>query len=286
MQMNQMAAIAVGFDSNRGILHLIDGHPSCGGSSDDTRITTRCDAHDPLDSFYTTVHEAGHALYGQNLPLAWRYQPAGNHLGMAVHESQSMIIQLQACMSEEFFVFLSEHLQKTFNRVGDPALDNKNLQALMWRATPSFIRVSADELTYPAHILLRHDLEKRLIEKTLDIADLPEAWNDGMKQRLGITPPDHAQGCMQDVHWPTGSIGYFPAYTLGAMGAAQFFDAAKKAEPDLLPALRIGDFTRLKDWLVRNVHAKGSLVDSQSLFKEATGAPLNARAGGFFKEGL
>lgn len=278
MQLNQLMVSAAGFDTNRGILHLIDGHPSCGGSSDDIRMTTRCDINDPLDSLYSAVHECGHALYGQNLPAAWRYQPAGDHLGMAVHESQSMIIQLQACMTTEFFQFVSEKLQIVFNRAGDPALSAQNLQALMWRATPSFIRVSADELTYPVHILLRHDLEKRMIENTLDVADLPDAWNDGMTQRLGITPPNPAQGCMQDVHWPTGSIGYFPAYTLGAMGAAQFFEAAKAAQPGLLPALGKGDFSLLKDWLVANVHSKGSLVSSEELFRQATGAPLNARA--------
>jgi carboxypeptidase Taq len=278
MVLNHALAKLVGFDTNRGILYAIDGHPSSAGSPDDSRITTRCNDTDFFDSIYSTVHEAGHAIYGQNLPAAWRYQPAGDHMGMGVHESQSMIIEYQACMSGPFLDYLSGELQKTFNRANDPALSAENLKRTLWHSQPSFIRVQADELTYPLHVILRHDLEQRIINGTLEVKDLPDAWNDGMKQRLGVVPPDASKGCMQDVHWPCGMIGYFPAYTLGAMGAAQFFAAAKRADPTVLPEITKGNFKPLNDWQRANIHSKGSLLSNNDLFTKATGAPLNAQA--------
>lgn len=278
MVLNHALAKRVGFDTDRGILYAIDGHPSSAGSPDDSRITTRCNDNDFFDSIYSTVHEAGHAIYGQNLPKAWRYQPAGDHMGMAVHESQSMIIEYQACMSGPFLDYLADELQKAFNRPNDPALSAENLKRTLWRSQPSFIRVNADELTYPLHVILRHDLESRIIGGSLEVKDLPDAWNDGIKKRLGITPPDPSQGCMQDVHWPCGMVGYFPAYTLGAMGAAQFFAAAKRADASVLPEIGQGNFKPLNDWLRDNVHGKGSLLENDTLFTQATGAPLNAQA--------
>lgn len=278
MKLNHHLAKLVGFDTNRGVLYAINGHPSSSGSPDDNRITTRCNEAEFFDSIYSTVHEAGHAMYGQNLPLAWRYQPAGDHMGMGVHESQSMIIELQACMSGPFLDYLSGELQKTFGRPNDPALSAQNLKDTLWRSQPSFIRVNADELTYPLHVILRHELEQKIISGKLDVKDLPDAWNDGMKQRLGITPPDPSKGCMQDVHWPCGMIGYFPAYTLGAMGAAQFFAAAKKQDASILPEIGHGNFKPLQTWLAANVHGKGSLLTNDDLFTQATGTPLNATA--------
>ena len=277
MLLGQEMAKKVGFDVTRGVLYSIKGHPSLGGSSDDCRITTRISENDFLPGLYGTIHETGHAVYQQGLPKEWRYQPVGGPLGMDVHESQSMIMELQAGMSREFLIHLSERLQDIFNRHGDPAFDAENLRRLMWRANPSFIRVDADELTYSMHVLLRHDLESRIIGGQLDARDLPDAWNDGMKKRLGIAPENPSQGCMQDVHWPCGAVGYFPAYTLGAMGAAQFNAAARKARPEIPAELAKGNFGPLKEWLNANVHSKGSLVTSKDLFIQATGEPLNAK---------
>lgn len=277
MKLNQMMAEAIGFDTDRGVLHLIKGHPSSTGSSDDVRITTRCFESDPLNSFYTTAHEVGHAMYDQNQPVAWRYQPAGHHLGLVVHESQSMIIQLQACMTREFMNFLALKVQEIFNRKNDPCLSADNLRRLTWRANPSFIRVNADELTYPMHILLRTDLEQKIVSGSLEVSDLPDAWNEGMVQRLGIKPSNHADGCMQDIHWPIGAAGYFPDYLLGAMGAAQLFAAALRADSSILPSLGQGNFRPLKEWLVRHVHSRGSLVTSDRMFHDATGSSLSSR---------
>lgn len=269
---------AMGFDTSRGVLAAIPGHPSSCGSSDDNRITTRVDEDDYSAAIYGSIHEAGHGIYEQNLPRAWRYQPAGGNLGMAVHESQSMVMEYQACMTAEFLSYLAKRMQEEFNRHNDPHLTADHIRNRLWHAKPSFIRVEADVLTYPMHVMLRHDLESKIIGRQLDVKDLPDAWNDGMQKRLGITPPDASKGCIQDVHWPAGLIGYFPAYTLGAMGAAQFFAAAVRQHPTIPAELGQGNFTTLKTWLHDNVHSKGSLLTPDELFKNATGTTLNADA--------
>lgn len=268
---------AMGFDFSRGRFDLTrDHHPSCGGTSDDTRMTSRYKADDFLDAVFAAIHEAGHGLYSQNLPKAWRYQPAGSDQGMALHESQSMIWELQACKTPEFFQYLEREARAVFGRPNDKSLSADNMMKLMTRVEPSFIRIEADEMTYPAHIVLRWRLEKSIIEGKLDVADLPRAWNDGMKQLLGIVPPDPSKGCMQDVHWPGGMQGYFPSYTLGAMGAAQLFAAACKARPELRGELAKGNCKPLHEWLRDNVHAKGCLIDYDAVFVAATGEKLNA----------
>lgn len=270
---------AMGFDYDRGRFDLTrDHHPSCGGTQDDTRITGRFEGEDNfLPALYAAIHEAGHGMYEQNAPKSWRYQPAGGTLGMAVHESQSMIWELQAGMSPEFFEYLEKEVRDVFGRPNDPALSAENLQRLMTRVAPSFIRIEADELTYPTHIVLRWRLEKEIMESKLKVEDLPQAFNDGMQKLLGIVPPDNSKGCMQDLHWPTGSQGYFPAYTFGAMGAAQLFNAACKARPELKPEMSKGNFNPLREWLRDNVHSKGSLLTADEMFKAATGETLNAR---------
>lgn len=267
---------AMGFDFNRGRFDVIDGHPSSGGTSDDTRFTTDCDETNFLEAVYSTIHETGHAMYDQGQPKEWRYQPAGDHLGMAVHESQSRIMEVQAAMTPEFFEWLSAQAREVFGRPGDPALAPENLRRLKSKVEPSFIRTSADEMTYPAHVILRHKLERALINGTLEVDDLEQAWNDGMKALLGITPPDASKGCMQDIHWPVGMFGYFPAYTLGDMGAAQLFTAACKARPEIRSELRNGNFGPLREWLRENIHGKGALLTPDELFEKATGEKLNA----------
>lgn len=269
---------ALGLDPSRYRFYIIDGHPSCSDDPpDDVRFTGSSKNESWLITIFDLMHEGGHGLYTQNQPKAWRYQPAGFHMGMAVHESQSMIMELQACRTPEFFQFLEKQAREVLNSPTDEAFSADNLRRVLNTVKPSFVRVNADELTYPAHIVLRYRLEKAIVNGELEVADLPRAWNEGMKQLLGIEPPDASKGCMQDVHWPTGSIGYFPAYTLGAMGAAQFFDAACKARPELCGELAKGNLSPLKEWLEENVHSKGCLLTSDELFTTATGEPLNAK---------
>ncbi len=269
-------ALAMGFDSNRGVISVIDGHPSCSGSPDDIRFTLGCTPDNFLEAVYSTIHEAGHGIYEQNLPAAWRYQPAGTPLGMNVHESQSRVMEVQACHTPEFFRYLERAARAAFNEPHEPSLAAENLARLINTAQPSFIRTEADEVTYAVHVMLRYRLEKALVNGEMDIDDLPRAWNDGMQQMLGITPAHAGQGHMQDVHWPCGLVGYFPAYTLGDMGAAQLYAAALRAHPDIPAQLEQGNFAPLREWLAAHVHGKGSLLPTDEMYRQATGEALNA----------
>jgi carboxypeptidase Taq len=194
---------------------------------------------------------------------------------MTLHESQSLLIEMQAGRSREFVTYLAPLLREAFGGTGS-AWDAENLHRIYTKVEPGFVRVDADEVTYPAHILVRYEVEKALIENRMPIDDLPEAFNAGVRDVLGLAVPNDRLGCLQDIHWPGGAWGYFPTYTLGAMAAAQLFDAACRAEPDILPSLSTGDFTPLREWLRANVHAKGSLLSTDELLKAATGQPLTA----------
>ena len=266
----------IGFDFDRGRLDT-SLHPFCGGATGDVRITTRYHEGDFTRSLMGVLHETGHALYEQGRPAAWTAQPVGEARGMVMHESQSLLIEMQACRTREFLDFLAPRLAEAFGR-DDPAFAPGNLHRLYTRVEPGLIRVDADEVTYPAHILLRTDLERAMIDGSLAVADLPGAFDEGMRELLGVTVPDDARGCLQDIHWPSGAFGYFPTYTLGAVAAAQLFAAACAAEPAILPGLARGDFATLVGWLRREVHEKGSLLSTDELLTEATGAPLGLEA--------
>ncbi|MBC8339163.1 MAG: carboxypeptidase M32 [Rhodospirillales bacterium] len=264
---------ALGFDFDHGRLD-ISLHPFCGGTPDDVRITTRYDETDFTSSLMGVLHETGHALYERGLPKPWRGQPVGEALGMSMHESQSLLVEMQVCRSQNFLNYAAPLMKAAFG--GDsPAWEVDNLHRLYTRVEPGFIRVDADEVTYPAHVILRYRLEKALLEGDMTLADLPIAWNEGMQKMLGLTPASDREGCLQDLHWYDGAWGYFPTYTLGAMTAAQLFDAAKKAKPEIEPGIAKGDFQPLFRWLKANVHGKGSLLTAKELLIEATGKPLD-----------
>ncbi|WP_428392778.1 carboxypeptidase M32 [Lichenicoccus sp.] len=264
----------VGFDAERGRLD-ISTHPFCGGANDDVRITTRYDESDFSTALMGVLHETGHALYEQGRPRDWLSQPAGQARGMAMHESQSLLIEMQACRSREFMSFLAPLLRESFGGSG-PAWEADNLHRRVTRVEPGLIRVDADEVTYPAHVLVRYDLERRLIAGDLALADLPGAFNDGIHELLGVTVPDDRRGCLQDIHWSAGLWGYFPTYTLGAITAAQLFHAACRDEPALPSCLAQGDFTPLLRWLRPRVHERASSVTAAEIVRDATGAPLSA----------
>jgi carboxypeptidase Taq len=249
-------------------------HPFCGGTPTDVRITTRYDETDAAGSIMGVLHETGHALYERGLPEAHRRQPVGEAAGMAAHESQSLIVEMQASRSDAFLAWLGPELLATFG--GDKAaFAPKNLARLYRRVRRGYIRVDADEMTYPAHVILRFRLEQALVAGDLAPADLPGAWNELMGGMLGIAPPDDAQGCLQDIHWYDGAFGYFPSYTLGAMAAAQLMAAARRALPDLDAALGRGEFAPLTAWLREQVHSQGSLHGFNDLLAHATGKPLD-----------
>lgn len=266
----------LGFDFNRGRLD-VSAHPFSGGVPDDVRITTRYSEDDFTQALMGILHETGHALYELGLPKAWRDQPVGEARGMVLHESQSLLIEMQVCRGPEFLSFAAPLLRKAFKGSGE-AWSDANLQRLYTQVKPDLIRVDADEVTYPAHVMLRYRLEQAMLSGDLPVDDLPHAWNDGMQTLLGVEVPDDRNGCLQDIHWPSGSIGYFPTYTLGAMAAAQLFAAARAQDSSILPGIAKGDFKPLLKWLRTHVHGKGSLLTTDELLREATGKPLGTAA--------
>ncbi len=267
---------ALGFDFDRGRLD-VSHHPFTGGAPDDIRITTRYDEADFLTGLYAVLHETGHAQYAAGLPRQWRHLPVGRARGMTLHESQSLLIEMQVCRGPAFMAWAAPLMAAAFGGTG-PAWSAANLFALVTRVERGFIRVDADEATYPAHVILRYRLEQAILAGDLALADLPGAWNDGMEALLGIRPPDDRRGCLQDIHWYSGAWGYFPTYTLGAMAAAQLYAAAKAADGGIEPALAGGDFAPLYAWLRPNVHERGSRYATGDLLERATGRPLDAAA--------
>jgi carboxypeptidase Taq len=261
----------LGFDFEHGRLD-ISAHPFTGGTPQDVRITTRYDEADFRQALMGVLHETGHALYELGLPGAWARQPVGDARGMSLHESQSLLIEMQVCRGREFLAFAAPLIRDAFGGAG-PAWETDNLYRLGIKVERSFIRVDADELTYPAHVMLRYRLERALIAGEMALADLPRAWRDGMRALIGVEPPNDALGCLQDIHWYDGAWGYFPTYTLGAMNAAQLFQAAKAADPSILPGIAAGDFAPLLQWLRAHVHGKASSRSTDQIMTEATGHP-------------
>jgi len=266
----------LGFDFRHGRLD-VSLHPFCGGTPDDVRITTRYDEADFRSALMGVLHETGHALYERGLPGDWRGQPVGDARGMVLHESQSLLIEMQVCRSRQFLAYAAPVLRDGFAGDG-PAWEAENLYAHYTRVAPGYIRVDADEVTYPAHVILRYDLERAMIAGDLQPADLPGAWNEGVKRLLGLEPPEDRLGCLQDIHWYDGAWGYFPTYTLGAMAAAQIFQAAVATVPAIPDDIARGRFASLVDWLRANVHGKGSLLSTRDLLVQATGRPLDTQA--------
>ena len=269
----------IGFDFARGRLD-VSAHPFTGGVPNDTRITTRY-LDDWVDGFYATIHETGHALFQQNLPAAYLGQPVGEAAGVAMHESQSLLFERQIGRSDAFLEFAAPIVQRNLlGSITDAAeWQPENLAGLVRNVRRSFVRVEADELTYPLHVILRYELETALIDGSLDVAELPQAWNEKQMEYLGLsTARDHRNGCLQDIHFFLGLIGYFPTYTLGAVMAAQLHQAATRSIVDLDDTIRKGDFGVLIGWLRKHVHGRGRSATSMNIVADATGSDLDSRA--------
>jgi carboxypeptidase Taq len=265
----------IGFDFNHGRLD-VSHHPFCGGVPQDVRITTRYTENEFISASMGICHETGHALYERGLPADWLSQPVGEALGMAMHESQSLLIEMQACRSREFMQFLSPLVTQYFGeqRHGSP----DHLYRHYIYVKPGLIRVDADEVCYPLHIVLRYELEKQLISGAIACRDLPELWHEAMQRFFGLdTRGDDRNGVMQDVHWPSGAFGYFPAYTIGAMIAAQLFQTALSRHPEIPAELSQGRFHTLVNWLRENIHSRGRLLPMNELLRQATGQPLTVK---------
>jgi len=209
-----------------------------------------------------------------DVPKEWRCRPVGEAQGMTLHESQSLLLEMQAGRTKEFIGHISPLLAEAFPR-GD-AWEIENVMKHYRKIERGLIRVDADEVTYPLHIILRYRLEKAVLAGDLKAVDLPGTWNEMMQKLVGITPPSDVDGVMQDVHWPAGLFGYFPTYSLGAMTAAHMFAAGKVVEPGILPGLAEGDFTPLFGWLNENGRSLVSSLSAGDLIEQATGAPLSA----------
>jgi len=269
----------VGFDFEHGRLDT-SHHPFCGGDPDDTRITTRYDENDFLSSLLAVLHETGHAMYQQGLPKAWRGLPVGEASGMAVHESQSLLMEMQVCRGREFLEFAAPIVGRHFDAPRDAAeWSVDNLYLASTQVARGLIRVDADEVTYPLHVILRYELERALIAGDLSLREVPGVWDAKMRHYLGRTTlGDDRDGCMQDVHWYAGLFGYFPTYTLGAVIAAQLFATVRTRAPAAVDAIRHGDFAPLLTWLRTHVHGRARSVSANQMLVEATGAPLGTAA--------
>ena len=267
---------ALGFPFDRGRLDESE-HPFTEGVPGDIRVTTRFDPNDPFNGLLGALHESGHAMYDLGLPLDWRDQPVGRDRGMALEESQSLLLEMIVGRSRPFVRYLKPLLEKHYG-VSGTEWDIDNLYRHLNRVRRSLIRVDADELTYPLHIMLRYDLEKKILGGDLAIRDIPEAWNAYMEQRLSIRPQNDVEGCLQDIHWAVGSFGYFPSYALGAIIAAQFWDSLHAQRPGIDEEIASGQFGGLFEWLRDNVHSLGAKVSIQDLMKSASGKPLSAAA--------
>ncbi|KAA1257705.1 Thermostable carboxypeptidase 1 [Rubripirellula obstinata] len=275
-EFSKKVSAAIGFDFQRGRLDETS-HPFCTTlGPNDIRILTRFEQHWLPGGLFGTLHEAGHGMYEQGLRADWFGLPPGSYVSLGMHESQSRLWENQVGRSREFWTWLLDDAKAAF----EPSIDDVGLDSFYHAVNtirPSLIRVEADEATYNLHILIRFDLERQLIERHIEVADLPDAWNARYESDLGITPPSDADGVLQDVHWSAGLIGYFPTYTLGNLASAQLYEAAEQSIGDLPDQISRGDFGPLADWLRTNVHESGRCYSSDQLIKKVTGKPLSAK---------
>ena len=268
---------AIGFDFDHGRLD-VSHHPFCGGVPTDIRMTTRYTEAEFLTSLMGTLHETGHGLYEQNLPHEWTHWPVGRARGMAIHESQSLFVEKQIARSPEFWEWAMPHVRETLGEEAVAGWELEDVLAHVHLIERGLIRVDADEATYPLHVILRYEIEKDLIEGRLAARDVPEAWDAKMREYLGLSTIDNMKdGPMQDVHWPSGALGYFPSYTLGAIIAAQLWSAIEHDHPSAREDMRHGRFVALNEWRRDRIWREASKYSTPDLLKRATGEPLSAR---------
>jgi carboxypeptidase Taq len=265
----------VGYDFQAGRLDT-STHPFTEGlGPGDTRITTRYGEDRFVDTLYSTLHEAGHGMYEQGLPKDILHgQPLAQAVSLGIHESQSRIWENQVGRSRAFWRWALPIAREVF---GAPleALSVDDLYRAVNTVRPHLIRVESDEATYNLHIMLRFDIERALLRGDLAVSDVPGFWNERMRRDLGLTVPDDRRGCLQDIHWASGAVGYFPTYTLGNLYAGQLWEAACRRVPDLEEGIGSGDFSGLLSWLREGIHRHGRRYAAAELCARLTGKPLN-----------
>jgi len=264
----------IGYDYKHGRTD-VSAHPFTTGSIQDVRFTTRFQERDIRPALFANIHEAGHAIYQQGIDPKNYGTPMGDSVSLGIHESQSRFWENVIGRSKPFWRCYYPDLKKAFPR------QFKNVRlpdfyAAVNLVRPSLIRVEADEVTYSLHIMLRFDIERKMVNGELCAKDVPEVWNEKMRQYLGITPPNDADGCMQDIHWSMGYQGYFPTYALGNIYAAQITHKMERSIRGFWDLVERGEFKPIKGWLNRNIHAKGRLLRAEDLMKSLTGEGLNA----------
>jgi carboxypeptidase Taq len=269
----EMLVQAIGFDFGRGRQDTAP-HPFCTNfSMDDVRLTTRF--KDYLGSaIFGSLHEAGHGMYEQGSPKHFDRTPLCGGVSMGVHESQSRTWENIVGRSRPFWQYFYPKLQEAF-----PVLKSRSLDEFVKainKVEPSFIRVEADELTYNLHILIRFELECSLIEGSLQVSELPEAWNQKYSDYLGITPKSDSEGCLQDVHWSAGLFGYFPTYSMGNLLSYQIWNALQKDIPNSDALMSSGDFKPILLWLQQKVYSQGKKYTPRDLVQRVTGKPMGA----------
>ncbi len=277
--LNKSLLQGFGFDFERGGLYETGHNPVEGGTPDDTRLVIKTsDTENFLESMKSTLHEGGHGLYIQGLPRReWRYQPVGQDLGAAVQESQALLIEMVIGRMPEFFEYLSPRVEGLFQKFGKDFMSAENLYALKTQVKMSSDRKNADEVSYFYHINMRMKLERDMIAGRLSVSDLPDAWNAMTKEFSGEEPETYAKGCLQDVHWFVGKIGYYPAYTLGHMMAAQINDRMKRDIQNMPELVSKGQFLSIRNWLGENIHSKGRLQHTNKLMEGVTGMGLSSK---------
>ncbi|MBT8330645.1 MAG: carboxypeptidase M32 [Desulfofustis sp.] len=272
-QLNRKLATLLGFDFEAGRIDE-SSHPFSTGDVGDHRITSRYRESDFIDALKATAHETGHAAYEGGLPQKWKHKPLGQARNMSIHESQSLLFEKQIFLTKPFLNYFTPTIHAHLEASRDYSCEQIWLNSI--KVSPSLIRVEADEVCYPLHVILRYEIESALINGTMEAADLPEVWDDKMQNYLGLsTAGNFRDGCLQDIHWTDGSFGYFPAYTLGALNAAQLFSAFRDQHGDWQEMLSKGDISPILNWLEEHIWSKGRLLDSQELIVKATGEPTN-----------
>jgi carboxypeptidase Taq len=268
---NRKVAEAIGFDFEAGRIDPTT-HPFCSAvGPGDCRLTTRYDEKDFVSSLYSVLHEAGHGLYEQGLDPADFGTPNGTYVSLAIHESQSRLWENHVGRSPAFWAHWHPVACEHFP--GLKKFSAEQISAAVNRVSPSFIRVDADQVTYDLHIILRFEIEVKLVEGTLKTADVPAYWNEQFEKMFGLAVPNDAAGCLQDTHWAIAAIGYFPTYTLGNLNAAQLMRRAMAENPGLDGQLAEGDYKPLLRWLREKIHRHGSRHTPQELIRLATGKP-------------
>jgi carboxypeptidase Taq len=277
-KLSQRLAVMVGHSPHNSRIDQAPHPFSMPHSPGDVRFTTRYDVDEFRYSVMATLHEAGHSMYELNLPRAHAFSPAGFARGASAHESQSLMLEMMAGRSKEFVRFLSPLLREYLGGGDAACWDPRNVLNYFRRVDDDYIRVEADEISYPLHVILRYRLERALLSGDLVVDDIPGAWNELFGKLFGRVPPNHAKGCLQDIHWAAALFGYFPNYALGESLAAQLFERATADDAEILPALGRGDFRPYFAWVRPRIHDQASLKSFDDLVVAATGTKLSGEA--------